>query len=138
MRDSSYPLILYDGVCGLCNSLVRFVLRHDKKKIFKFAALQGQSAQAILRRHGENPEALDTMYVVLNSGERLLSRSEAALFIWRELGGVWGVLAAVFGIFPAVLRNWIYRLIASNRYRVFGRYESCPLPDPRVRERFLE
>ena len=132
------PLILYDGVCGLCNSMVRFVLKHDRKKIFTFAALQGPTSQAILRRHAQNPEALDTMYVVFDSGEQLLSRSDAAIFIGGELGRVWGALAAVYGILPAVLRNWIYRLIARNRYKLFGRYETCPLPDAGVRDRFLD
>lgn len=138
MQDSSYPLILYDGVCGLCNWLVRFILRHDKKKKFTFAALQGQTARSILQRSGHNPEALDTMYVVLNSDERLLSRSDAALFIGRELGGAWSALAAVFGIFPVASRNWMYRLIARNRYKFFGRYQVCPLPDASVRVRFFD
>ena len=78
------------------------------------------------------------MYVVLNSDERLLSRSDAALFIGRELGGAWSALAAVFGIFPLASRNWMYRLIARNRYQFFGRYQVCPLPDASVRERFLD
>ncbi|PYV87153.1 MAG: thiol-disulfide oxidoreductase DCC [Acidobacteria bacterium] len=137
-ENLSGPVVLYDGVCGLCNSMVKFVLRHDKRKVFKFAALQGRTAQAILRLHGESPGSLDTMYVVLNSGERLLSRSDAALFIGRELGGGWSTLAAVFGFLPESLRDWIYNRIARNRYRLFGQYQSCPLPDASVQERFLE
>ena len=136
MRDNSYPVILYDGVCGLCNRLVQFVLQHDRKKIFRFAALQGRSAEAILRRFGESPQALDTMYVM--TGDRLLARSEAALFIGRELGGALGALAGMFEVLPKGVRDWVYRQIARRRYRMFGRYETCPLPEPGVRERFLE
>jgi predicted DCC family thiol-disulfide oxidoreductase YuxK len=116
---------------------VRFILRHDKKKKFTFAALQGQTARSILQRSGHNPEALDTMYVVLNSDEGLPARSDAAMFIGRELGGAWRALAEVFGIFP-VASNWMYRLIASNRYKFFGRDQVCPLPDASVRARFFD
>lgn len=136
MHDSWHPLILYDGVCGLCNRLVQFVLKHDQKKIFRFAALQGRSAEAILQRFGESPQALDTMYVM--TGDRLLARSEAAIFIARELGGVWGPLAGISKVLPKGIRDWVYNQIARRRYRLFGRYESCPLPDASVRERFLE
>lgn len=132
----SRPLILYDGVCGLCNRLVQFVLKHDREQIFRFAALQGSTAEAILRRFGENPQALDTMYVV--TGERLLARSDAAMLIAQQLGGAWRALAAMFRVLPKGIREWTYNQVARRRYRLFGRYETCPLPDARVRERFLE
>jgi predicted DCC family thiol-disulfide oxidoreductase YuxK len=130
------PLILYDGVCGLCNSLVQFVLKHDTNRIFQFAALQGQTAPPILQRFGESPQALDTMYVV--TGDRLLARSDAAMFIAEQLGGIWEALGAMCRVLPKSVRGWTYNQIARRRYKFFGQYETCPLPDASVRERFLE
>jgi len=141
MSSGTGPVILYDGVCGLCDASVQFILKFDKNKVFRFAPLQGQTANRVLQRHGQTLDALDTMYVVLNHDEpdeRLLLRSEAALFIGRQLGGMWRTLAAGFSFYPAILREGIYNLIARYRYKLFGRYETCPLPDPAVRDRFLD
>jgi predicted DCC family thiol-disulfide oxidoreductase YuxK len=134
------PVILYDGVCGLCNRLNRFVLARDPTGRFRFAALQSTLAGEILARHGRDPRDLDTLYLVLGHGrpgERLLERSDAVLWILRELGGAWraaGLLRAV----PRRLRDLGYDLVARTRYRLFGRYDACPLPDPRHRARFLD
>jgi len=135
------PIILYDGVCGLCNRFVQFVLRHDRKDHFRFAALQSNFARTILERHSLNPEVLDTVYVVFDYGqssERLLSRSEAASVVLKELGGVWRLWAKLLDFLPKRFRDWRYALVARNRYRFFGKYETCPLPDPRDRHKFLD
>jgi len=135
------PIILYDGVCGLCNRFVQFVLRHDRKDQFRFAALQSNFARTILERHSLNPEVLDTVYVVFDYGqssERLLSRSEAASAVLKELGGVWRLWAKLLDFLPKRFRDWRYALVARNRYRFFGKYETCPLPDPRDRHKFLD
>jgi predicted DCC family thiol-disulfide oxidoreductase YuxK len=143
----TYQLILYDGVCGLCNRFVRFVLRHDRRGTFRFASLQSPLAAQILAAHAVNPGMLDTVYVVRDfnpeksanhSQTDLLSRSDAGLFVLHELGGAWGVLAAGLRLIPRFLRDWGYRQIAARRYRIFGRYEICPLPEPGVRSRFLD
>ena len=133
-------LILYDGVCGLCNRGVRFVLKRDRKGVFRFAALQSSTGRSILARHGIELDALDTFYVVSDfgmAGERTLSRSAAALYIAARLGGVWKA-AAVFRILPSWLRDLAYDFIARNRYRIFGRYDTCPLPEERYRHRFID
>jgi predicted DCC family thiol-disulfide oxidoreductase YuxK len=141
----SNPIILYDGVCGLCNRLVQFVLKHDSQDHFRFAALQSDFAIGILLRHGVAPsqtkEDLDTMYVVLEHtlpAERLASRSEAAVVVFRELGGVWAAPGAILKVLPASLRNWAYNLVARNRYRLFGKHDSCPIPKPKDRHKFLD
>jgi predicted DCC family thiol-disulfide oxidoreductase YuxK len=134
-------LILYDGVCGLCNRVVRFLLKHDSMDGFRFAALQSNFAAVVLRRHGSAPEKLDTLYVVLDHaqpGERLESRSDAAVLILRELGGGWAALSGALRMLPAWLRNWGYSLVARNRYRIFGKTDSCPIPNQEVRRRFLD
>jgi predicted DCC family thiol-disulfide oxidoreductase YuxK len=134
------PLILYDGVCGLCNRLNRFVLARDPAGRFRFAALQSSLAREILTRHGRDPRDLDTLYLVLGRGrpdERLLRKSDAALWILRALGGPWRATAAL-GLVPRALRDLGYDVVARTRYRLFGRYDACPLPDPRHRARFLD
>jgi len=133
-------LILYDGVCGLCNRGVRFVLKRDRNGVFRFAALQSSASRKILAQYGVDPDALDTFYVVVDFGkarERLLSRSAAALHIAARLGGIWKVVA-VFRILPSRLRDLAYDFIARHRYRIFGRYDTCPLPEARYRERFID
>ena len=141
MSLSTHPVLLYDGVCGLCNRLVQFTVRHDRKDMFRFASLQGPTAARILERHGQSPADLDTFYVVTACGqpkELLRSRSDAALFVLHELGGGWRMLAVIGGVLPKFLRDAAYNLVARNRYRVFGKFEACPLPDPKTRHKFLD
>ena len=135
------PILFYDGVCGLCNTLVQFLLKHDKRGRLRFASLQSDFAEKVLHRHGFDPKDLNTLHVVENyeqPDERLLQRSDAILRAGRELGGYWSVLAAMAKIVPRFLRDIAYRFVAQNRYRVFGKYETCMLPDPNQRSRFLD
>lgn len=139
-ETKSNPIILYDGVCGLCNRLVQFVLKRDKRDYFRFAALQSGLASTTLQRHGRDSRDLDTVYLVVDYGqptERLLARSDAVLFLLNQLGGIWK-LAAFGKIMPRFLRELAYKLVARNRYRVFGKYESCMLPEPKHRTKFLD
>jgi len=139
--DGANPIILYDGVCGLCNRLVQFLLKHDKSRRLRFASLQSDLAEKVLRRHGFDPKDLDTVHVVENydqPGERVLQRSDAILRAGRELGGLWGPSSSVARIVPRAFRDLVYRFVASNRYRVFGKYDTCMLPDPSQRSRFLD
>lgn len=136
----SNPIVLYDGVCGLCNRLVQFLLKHDRRDRLRYASLQSDFAAAILTRHGANPHDLNTVYVVVNhgqTGEKLLSRSDAILALGKELGGIWSV--AVAGkVLPRVVRDVFYNLVARNRYRVFGKHESCMMPEGRYRWKFMD
>ena len=134
------PLVLYDGVCGLCNRLVQFLLKRDKRDRFRFASLQSEFARALLTRHGVDPHDLDTVYVVTNHeqpDETLLARSDAILYLLAELGGIWS-LAGAGRVLPRGLRDAIYKIVARNRYRVFGKHESCMLPEPKHRAKFLD
>ena len=138
---SPHPILLYDGVCGLCNRLVQFVLKRDRRQLFRFAPLQGELAARVLRRHGKDPADLDTVYVVVapdTPDERLLPRSGAVLFILRNLGLGWRLLALLGRIAPRFLADWLYGQVAQRRYRIFGKYESCPLPSPETRARFID
>jgi predicted DCC family thiol-disulfide oxidoreductase YuxK len=141
MESGAHPIVLYDGVCGLCNFFVRFIIKRDSQDRFRFAALQSGFAAAILRRHGIEPQILDTACLVLNYNqpeERLLARNEAATAALEELGGIYRLWAKVLGILPQRFRDWRYNLVARNRYRIFGKYDTCPSPDPRDRHKFLD
>jgi predicted DCC family thiol-disulfide oxidoreductase YuxK len=137
---TEYHIILYDGVCGLCDRLTRLVIRHDRRRQFRFAPLQGAFAARVLSRYGRDPRDLDTLYVIHRYGtpsESLLSKSEAVFFVLRELGGVWRLARALRWL-PTSLVDHGYRLVARHRYRVFGRYDACPVPEPSDRDRFIE
>lgn len=139
--DKVHPILLYDGVCGLCNRSVQFILNHDRSGSFRFAALQSDFAARILQRHGIDAKDLDTLHVVENydrPNERVLQRSDAVLRAGKELGGIWSPLSTVAKIVPRPLRDLAYRIVARNRYRVFGKYDTCMLPDPKQRNRFLD
>lgn len=136
----SNPVVLYDGVCGLCNRLVQFLLKHDYDNRFRFASLQSELAANLLTRHGKDPHDLDTVYAVRNyglPGETLLARSDAILYMLVTLGGIWK-LAGVGRVLPRALRDLAYKFVAQNRYRVFGKHESCMLPEPQHRNKFLD
>ena len=132
--DQQGPILLFDGVCNLCNASVQWVLLHDKKAVFKFAALQSEFAQAILSKHQLNTKDFDT--VVLVDGDRIWLRSDAALEICDRLGGVWAYVA-LLRFKPRFIRDFFYNLIAKNRYRFWGRRETCMLPRPEWQHRFL-
>lgn len=135
------PIILYDGVCGLCNRLVQFLLKHDREGRLRFASLQSDFAAKVLGRHGIDPKDLDTVHVVVNydqPDEHVLQRSDAILRAGRELGGFYGASSSIARVVPRPLRDIVYKLVATNRYRVFGKYDTCMLPDPGQRSRFLD
>jgi predicted DCC family thiol-disulfide oxidoreductase YuxK len=141
----THPILLYDGVCGLCNRLVRFVLRRDPAGVFRFAALQSPLAGRILARHGVDARDLDTLYVVVNAeqaDEMLLPRSDAVIFILRRVEGTtrafWRMTGFLLQLIPRAIRDWGYGMVARRRYRVFGRYDLCPLPTEDTRSRFLD
>lgn len=127
-------IVLFDGVCTLCNSSVQFVIRHDKEGRFRFAALDGPVAVALLEGHALPGKELDSV-VYLRQG-KAYTRSSAALHIAADLGGVWSMLS-VFLLVPRPLRNLVYDVIAKYRYRWFGKRESCMLPTAELKGRFL-
>lgn len=132
-------MLLYDGVCGVCNAAVRTILRFDPHGTLRFAALDSDFALQVFARH---PAVKDVDSVVFvdepeQPGERVAVRSAAALRVVDYLGGPWKVLTAA-RVIPAPLRDWLYDRIAGVRYRIFGKYDTCPLPPPEVRARFLD
>jgi predicted DCC family thiol-disulfide oxidoreductase YuxK len=138
LTSASANLVLYDGVCGLCNRLVRFLLRIDRGAVLCFAPLQGPTAARLARKHGF-PLDVKTLVYVRHFGlkdERVYLRSDGVLRIFGDLGGVWWPLTAL-RIVPRFLRDPLYDWVARHRYRWFGKYDSCPMPSPQQRARFL-
>lgn len=134
MNERDGPVLLYDGYCPFCNWAVRLVLRADRRGLFRFAPLEGDFAAGVM---GRNPElaGIDSLVLIDEDGE-VAVRSDAVLRSMRQLGGGWRLLL-VFTVIPRPIRDWAYDLFARWRYRLFGRYESCPVPPPAVRDRFL-
>ncbi len=127
-------VILFDGECGLCHTLVNFVIDHDPKQQFRFAPLQSEAAASALGALGHTLAEYDS--VVLIAGEEILTASDAVLRILGVLGLPWALLS-VGWIFPHRFRDMVYRMVAQRRYRWFGRREGCRMPTLADRERFL-
>ena len=127
-------IIFFDGVCNLCNNSVQFIIKRDKKNKFKFASLQSSFAKSNLSKHID-VDKLES--IVLLNEDKLYSKSTAALLIARELSGMWPMFY-VFIIIPSFIRDWFYNVIAKNRYRIFGKKDSCMIPSPAFKEKFLD
>jgi len=133
-------LVLYDGVCGLCDRFVQFLLRVDRQDRLRFAALQGSIGTEILKRHGRESDALSTVLVVPNypsETSELLERSDAALFALASAGGIYRA-ASLFRVVPRALRDAVYRFVAERRHRMFAPLDACPVPRPETRAKFLD
>lgn len=128
-------IILFDGVCNLCNSSITFVIKHDPNDLFRYAPLQSNIGKSLLEKHQIDPEKVDS--IILVDQEKAYIKSSAALHIARSLSGAYPLLA-IFLIIPAFLRNLVYDYIARNRYKWYGKKESCMIPTPALKAKFLE
>lgn len=127
------PVLFFDGVCGLCNRFVDFILRHDHRGALRLAPLQGATAESLLK--AEDRESLSS--VVLQDGDRSLRRSAAVVRVLWRLGVFWRVAGTLMWLIPLPLRDLGYTFVAGNRYRLFGKKETCRMPTPDERDRLL-
>ena len=127
-------VIFFDGVCNLCNGAVQFVIKRDKNNYFRFAALQSDFAKSTLSNFSLKVKQGDSFILLEN--DKVYEQSTAALRVAKKLGGLWPLLYA-FIIVPPFIRNAVYKLIARNRYRWFGKQESCWVPTPALKSKFL-
>lgn len=127
-------IVLFDGVCNFCNHSIQFIIKRDKKSYFKFGALQSEEGKALLQKHGLSPEILDTIVLIENG--KAYTYSTAPLRIVRKLNLLWPI-CFIFILVPSFIRNPIYKWISKNRYKWFGKQESCLMPTPEIRSRFL-
>ncbi len=132
--DATNPVILFDGVCNLCNSSVLFIVKRDPKANFKFASLQSEFGKSHLEKYGLPVTELNSVLLIKEG--KLFQKSNAALEIAKQLGGGWPVFY-IFKLVPEFLRDGIYNWIARNRYRWFGKKDACMIPTPDLKSRFL-
>ncbi len=128
-------IVLFDGVCNFCNAGINFVMDRDPEKRIRFAPLQSEAGQRLLKKFNLSPTALDTL--ILIEGEKSYTKSAAALRIAKRLQGLWPLLY-IFIVVPPFIRDAVYDFIARNRYKWFGKTEACRVPTPELKERFLE
>lgn len=128
-------IILFDGVCNLCNASVQFVIKHDKKDLFRFVALQSDLGQQIITHIAIDTQNIDSI-ILYEPGIAYYYQSDAVLEIAKSLGGIF-YFAGIFNLFPTALRNTLYNYVARNRYRWYGKRESCLLPTPELKAKFL-
>jgi predicted DCC family thiol-disulfide oxidoreductase YuxK len=129
------PIVLFDGVCNFCNYWVNFALKHDKKKILKFSPLQGKIAKELLPKFHFNPESINSVIFIDNG--KAYTQSSASLRICKYMDGGWKLFYG-FIIIPKFIRDFFYNIIARNRYKWWGKKESCMIPTPELKERFLD
>jgi predicted DCC family thiol-disulfide oxidoreductase YuxK len=135
METQNENVVLFDGVCNLCNGLVRFVIRHDRKALIKFAALQSEYGKKL--QSGIGPGTGDSDTIVYSRKGIYFFRSDAVLNILKDMGGIWGIFY-ILRIVPRFFRDFVYKIVAANRYRIFGKRETCMVPGAQIKERFLE
>lgn len=133
--QSNNPIVLFDGVCNLCNSTVLWIIQHDPKQQFRFASLQGDYGQQVLQRFHLPPDALNSF--ILLKDDQIYTKSTGALKVAKALSGLWPLLYICI-IIPPFIRNGVYDLIAKNRYRWFGKKESCAIPSPALKALFYD
>ncbi len=133
---AAHDLVLFDGVCNLCNASVHFMIDRDRRARLRFASLQSEAGAKALAAHGRGPIVGDPDSIVLVADGRLWEHSDAALRIARRLDGAWPALSVLL-VVPRFVRDAVYRFIARNRYRWFGRTEACRIPTPELRARFV-
>lgn len=128
-------VILFDGVCNLCNGFVSFIIKRDRKDTFRFAALQSSYGKGFLQHFQIANNGLDT--VLLYDGKNIIARSDATIRILSSLGGIWKA-AVILNIIPGFIRNSIYNYLAKRRYSLFGKRDSCMVPNTEIKNRFLD
>ena len=133
-RTKDKSIILFDGVCNLCNASVNFIIKNDEKQTFLFASLQSDAAKELLLQHNVKKFKMD--WIVLIENNKIHKKSTAALRISRKLNGGFKLLYA-FIIIPTFIRNWVYNYIAKNRYKWFGKKDSCMIPSEKLKDRFI-
>ena len=136
-------LFLYDGLCGFCHGTVQWMLRHDRADRFRFAAQQSDVATEVLLRHGVNRDTMlknNSVYLIADWGtdaERLFQRSDVTVQSLLAMGGVWKIVGYGLQAVPHLIRDAGYTLVARNRFRIAGRFETCPIPAPDERAKFV-
>ena len=129
-----HPIILFDGVCNLCNNAINFVIKQDPKEIFVFASLQSEIGQQILKKYNLPLQQLSSFVLLQN--DKIYTKSTAAIKVAQQLNGLWKCFY-IFNLVPVFIRDGVYNIIAKNRYKWFGKQDACMIPSPQLKQRFL-
>lgn len=135
VTKNNAPILLFDGYCNLCNNCVKFVLRHEKNTTIQFSSLQSEVGLALLQKHNINPNETDSLVLIV--GTNVYIKSTAALRLTTYFKGLYPLLLALL-LVPTFIRNAVYDYVARNRYKWFGKQDSCMIPSPEIKNRFLE
>ena len=136
MKNIPYqPLLLFDGICNLCNTSINYIIKRDKRQLFKFASLQSDAAKQVLLQFNEKKYSIDSIILIYNNS--IYYKSSAILKLFSIMGGIYS-LSAIGYIIPKKLRDKLYDYIATNRYKWFGKRESCMLPTTDLEQRFID
>lgn len=133
--EADKKIILFDGVCNLCNGAIQFVIKRDKKDVFRYAPLQSEIGLTLVNERKIDTSNVDSI-ILIEAGVAYFVKSDAALEIAKNLNGLWPLMT-IFKWVPATFRNWLYDIIAKNRYRWFGRKDQCMIPTPELQAKFL-
>lgn len=133
--DSTKKIILFDGVCNLCNGVIQFIIKRDKNDVFRYAPLQSELGRQLTQERGIDTSKIDS-FILIEPQVAYFIKSDAALEIARHFSGAWSLLG-IFQIIPTSIRNMVYDFVARNRYRWFGRKEQCMIPTPELKAKFL-
>ncbi|MFA6572450.1 MAG: thiol-disulfide oxidoreductase DCC family protein [Bacteroidota bacterium] len=133
--EKSENIILFDGICNLCNGIVKFIIKRDSKRTFKFASLQSETGQSFLFKFGLNPIFFQTIIYIRDNSYFI--ESAAVLNILKDLGSGWKMFYVLI-VIPKFIRDFFYRIISKTRYKIFGKCKTCIVPTPDIKDRFLE
>ena len=137
MITENKKIVLFDGVCNLCNGAVVYIIKRDKKDVFRFAALQSDIGQKLINERNIDTSKIDSI-ILIEPGIAYYTKSSAAIKIMNEFGGLWRVMNVFNYLLPTSIRDIIYDFIAKNRYKWFGKQESCMIPTPELKAKFLD
>ena len=137
MITENKKIVLFDGVCNLCNGAVVYIIKRDKNDVFRFAALQSDIGQKLINERNIDTSKIDSI-ILIEPGIAYYTKSSAAIKIMNEFGGLWRVMNVFNYLLPTSIRDIIYDFIAKNRYKWFGKQESCMIPTPELKAKFLD
>lgn len=130
-------IVLFDGVCNLCDAAVQRIIKHDKKDLYRFASLQSELGQQLLKERGIDTNAIDSIILII-PGEAYYIKADAALEIAKNMGSWYMALGFTKNVLPSSFTNWVYDFVAKNRYKWYGKKEACMIPTPELKAKFLD
>ncbi len=137
MKDKTKHIVLFDGICNLCNASIKYIIKHDKNDVFRFSAIQSSTGQMLIKKYGIDTKKIDSIIYIPPHNKNYYLQSDAALKIASKLRFPINLMS-LFLIIPKFIRNWVYNFIAKNRYKWYGKKDRCLIPTPQLKAKFLD